>query len=202
MFEKTNKINVSGETNTLITENQKYSEFSSAKEFAPITENKRIFEINDETKKIITKKKRKAFQWQHFLVSATTVAAVTVIGVGGIVQTPNISIVRYYIGTSPYSMFYEIVLDGYKSGDNVTLEIYNDFFRCSELVSDNFAAGQIGDLKENMTYTLELKQGTQVLLKKNIITREGEIYEYYNDKYDPDYNPYEEDYSPNDPTVG
>ena len=102
------------------------------------------------------------------LVTATTTG---VIGTGAILSgSSGVTAEIAYVSVSDTEVFYEVTLDKYQYDDNITIILYNDFTHREQQVQESKASGYFENLKSNMTYTLEVRKGLNVLAKKKVTT--------------------------------
>lgn len=90
-----------------------------------------------------------------------------------------------------YENFEELYEESLKQleENDVYVIVYNEFTTRRQDIRDFYFEGTTEDLKPNVKYTIEVRQGSKVLAKKSFVTGEDYYYDYYEDNYnDDDYN--------------
>lgn len=153
----------------------RYSEYAEPREFTNVSETKRIAEIPESRAERAKPAKRKTTRWQRILIAAVATVAVVAFDLVGLSPPSGASVRSYSIEASDTSVFYWIEFDNYTSGDDLSVEVYNDFFRYRQEVEDHSVSGDVFDLKPNMTYTVDVRSGNSILLRKKVTTQESQI---------------------------
>lgn len=152
----------------------------------PAPEQNEEKETATEIVKATTSKKSKDIS--KLLTTVVTVVSASMIGVVGVEDIlPKATIEAKFENVYAtehevyYSAFYEMLGredKEYNEEDyyNIYIVLYNDFTNRSEKFEDNYADGSFENLKENMTYTLEIRQGDIVVASTTITTtgRQGQ----------------------------
>ena len=145
----------------------------------------------------------------NFVVAVVSVLSFGFLGTGIIFSSkPTVKAEIVELEVMENAVFYYIeIFDGteeidyerkeFSRYDDIFVVVYNDFTNRSNQIYDMYYQGYEENLKPNMTYTIEVRQGSSVLTKrifKTIATYEDEN-DYYDENYD-DYN--EDDYNEDD----
>ena len=184
--------------------NPNYEEFLSYPEFSPLTDEssspkKRIAAyISEESQKAEAsapkKKDNKIESFFRKILLPTTVAVATVVAAEtiGIIGLSGVSVVGEPIVESyETSVWYSMELEGYEAGgDELAVEVYNDFEHRRELVQTEqdqapredgqnpgkggWFAGEVRDLKPDTDYTFEVLYGSWTVYKQKIRTAKQE----------------------------
>ena len=75
----------------------------------------------------------------------------------------------FYVQAYEEYIYYEVSFEEYS--DDLTVTLHNDFTNREEKLSDSSSWGVFKGLKPNMTYTLTLKQGSKVIAKRTVVTK-------------------------------
>ena len=113
------------------------------------------------------------------MVSAATV----IVGVDTILPTTKyVEVQEFYASSYETDVFYYLSLgEDYDPESDVYVVLYNDFTNREEKIEEQGWEGTFENLKENMTYTIAVKQGNKVLVSQKVKTETPEKYEeeYY-----------------------
>ena len=163
------------ETNEIRTTNEQgaeerlsFAETAPVAEFTAAGETERVWEFPAEPPAPRKRERsRQDRRWYRIFLSTVVVAALVTFSAVGILNTSGISVEKHFFSTTETAVFYEFVLNGYREGDDVVVEIHNEFVRYREPVSDSIASGEFYDLQPNMVYTVEvLCNGVSIFREK------------------------------------
>lgn len=169
MSSESNELHLNNEAGKKREGNPSCEEYTTAREFPEAGNSQRVFEFPEE-KATTRKPPPKVTVLQRILVAAVAVVAVAVYDLVGIMPQSGAKVREYSIEAHETGVFYWIEFDDYTSGDDLSVEVYNDFVRHSQTVEDRFVSGEVYDLKPGMTYTVEVWSGNSVLLRKKVTT--------------------------------
>ena len=121
------------------------------------------------------KKKNKSQELAKVITTFATMVSATiacVVGIETIFPTgPTITAEYFETWAGETEISYSLFVEDYdESYDNVYVVLYNDFTNRSQKLDSSEASGTFENLKKDMTYTIELKQGDNVVVSKNLRT--------------------------------
>lgn len=151
--------------------NPSCSEYGLTREFPESGKPQRVSEFPEEKTAPPRKAPQKITVLQRVMVAAVAVVAVVVYDLVGIMPETGARVREYSIEAYESGIFYWMELEDYTPEEALSVEVYNDFVRYSQTVEDSFVHGEVNDLKPGMTYTFEVRSGSNVLLRKKVTTQ-------------------------------
>ncbi len=171
MSDESNKLRIENDIGKKGEHNAPSSEYQPSREYSNATETQRFSEFPEGKEKTTAQKSQSSAVLQKILVAAVAIVAVVFYDLLGMTPSSGASIREYSIESEENAIFYWFEFENYTYGDDLSIEVYNDFVHYSQVVEEQSVSGEAFDLKAEMTYTVEVRSGNSVLLRERVITR-------------------------------
>ena len=179
-----NDLNIQNGTNSRSEEFPQYSEYTQQKEYHQFKERSFVNEMGM-TEELKPKKEKNSSQEKSLKIAnvlrkvisafaVVIVAAVVAPDIVPILSTASPEIYYAYVDVQEESISYSIGVEGYIEGDELSVIVYNDFFKDENIEKSKEIYGYVEGLKPNMRYKIQVECAGKVILQKTLITGSGQ----------------------------
>ncbi|MCR5458049.1 MAG: hypothetical protein K6F14_08225 [Clostridiales bacterium] len=174
-----NDLHIQNKTESRPEEIHQYGEYSNQKEFQSYEERPIVNETgqtgDNKVEKVVGSSERAVTiaNWVRKMLSAFAVVLAACIVAPEIIPalaTAGPEISYAYASAEEEAISYSVGVAGYLEGDELSVIVYNDFFRDEHTVKDDYIFGYVENLKPNMTYKIQVVCAGRVLLQDSLIT--------------------------------